>query len=150
LTPQNEHLFFRGQPIGWPVVINTLAVPSDGYAKIIALDPNAAAVTKDLTAVDSAYSAILTALDAAWNGPAAAAWKTVGLSVRGVGGNPPGMIDFRVLARENITRHQIPAEIIAQLSTLYPGEFEFLKTYTDLSQPVFYGPRFINAPAPAA
>ena len=148
LTPQNEHLFFQGQPVGWPVVINTLAVPADGCAKIIALDPNAAAVTKDLTAIDSAYSAILTALDAAWNGPAAASWKTVGLSVRGVGGNPPGMIDFRVLARENITRHQIPAEIVAQLPTLYPDEFEFLKTYTDLGQPVFYGPRFINAPAP--
>jgi len=149
LTPQTEHLFFQGQPVGWPVVINTLAVPADGYAKIIALDPNVAAVTKDLTAIDSAYSAVLTALDAAWNGPAAASWKTVGLSVRGVGGNPPGMIDFRVLARENITRHQIPAEIIPQLPSLYPTEFEFLKTYTDLDQPVFYGPRFINATTPA-
>jgi len=148
LTPQTEHLFFQGQPVGWPVVINTLAVPADGYAKIIALDPNVAAVTKDLTAIDSAYSAVLTALDAAWNGPAAASWKTVGLSVRGVGGNPPGMIDFRVLARENITRHQIPAEIIPQLPSLYPTEFEFLKTYTDLDQPVFYGPRFINATTP--
>ena len=134
--------------MGWPVVINTLAVPADGYAKIIALDPNVAAVTKDLTAIDVAYSAVLTALDGAWNGPAAASWKTVGLSVRGVGGNPPGMIDFRVLARENITRHQIPKEIIAQLPTLYPTEFEFLKTYTDLDEAVFYGPRFINTPAP--
>jgi hypothetical protein len=147
LTPETEHLFFRGQPVGWPVVINTLAVPADGYAKIIALDPNAAAVTKDLSAIDSAFTTTLTALDTAWNGPAAASWKTVGLSVRGVGGNPPGMIDFRVLARENITRHQIPAEIIAQLPTLYPAEFQFLKRYTDLDQPVFYGPRFINAPA---
>jgi len=146
LTPETEHLFFRGQPVGWPEVINTLAVPSDGYAKIVALDPNAAAVTKDLTGFDTAYSSVLAALDAAWNGPAAASWKTVGLSVRGVGGNPPGMIDFRVLARENITRHQIPAEIIPQLPSLYPAEFEFLKTYTDLEQPVFYGPRFINAP----
>jgi hypothetical protein len=150
LSAETEPLFFKGQAVGWPVVINTLAVPSDGYAKIIALDPNVAAVTKDLTAIDSAYSAVLTALDLAWNGPAAASWKTVGLSVRGVGGNPPGMIDFRVLARENITRHQIPGEIIAQLSTLYPSELEFLKTYTDLDQPVFYGPRFINAPAPTA
>jgi hypothetical protein len=152
LTPETEHLFFKGQAVGWPVVINTLAVPSDGYAKIIALDPNAAAVTKDLMAFDAAFAAILTALEAAWNGPAAASWKTVGLSVRGAGGNPPGMIDFRVLARENITRHQVPAEVISQLSALYPTEFEFLKTYTDLDQPVFYGARFINAPvsAPAA
>jgi hypothetical protein len=149
LTPKTEHLFFRGQPVGWPVVINTLAVPADGYAKILALDPDAAAATKDLTAFDAAYSTTLATLDAAWNGPAAASWKTVGLSVRGAGGSPPGMIDFRVLARENITRHQIPADIVSQLSSLYPAEFEFLKKYTDLGQPVFYGPRFINAAAPA-
>jgi hypothetical protein len=142
-------LFFRGQPVGWPVVINTLAVPADGYAKILALDPDAAAAIKDLTAFDTAYSTTLGTLDAAWNGPAAASWKTVGLSVRGAGGSPPGMIDFRVLARENITRHQIPADIVSQLSSLYPAEFEFLKKYTDLGQPVFYGPRFINAAAPA-
>jgi hypothetical protein len=151
LAQETEHLFFKGQPIGWPAVINTLAVPCDGYAKILALDPNAAAVTKDLTAIDSAFSTTLTTLDAAWNGPAASSWKTVGLSVRGVGGNPPGMMDFRVLARENITRHQIPAEIVAQLLSLYFTEFEFLQKYTDLDQPVFYGPRFINAgvaPAP--
>jgi hypothetical protein len=148
LTPETEHLFFKGQAVGWPVVINTLAVPSDGYAKIVALDPNAAAVTKDLMAFDAAFTATLTALDGAWNGPAAASWKTVGLSVRGIGGNPPGMIDFRVLARENITRHQVPAEIVSQLPALYPAEFEFLKTYSDLDQPVFYGPRFINVPAP--
>ena len=150
LTPETEHLFFRGQPTGWPAVINALAVPSDGYAKIIALDPNADAVTKDLSALDSAFSAILAALDAAWNGPAAASWKTVGLSVRGTGGNPPGMIDLRVLARENITRHQVPPAAISQLATLYPAEFEFLKRYTDLDQPVFYGPRFINTSAATA
>jgi hypothetical protein len=147
LTPETEHLFFKGQPVGWPVVLNTLAVPLDGYGKIVALDPDAAAVTKDLTAIDAAYSAVLAALDTAWNGPEASSWKTVGLSVRGVGGNPPGMIDFRVLARENITRHQIPADVISQLPGLYPAEFEYLKTYTDLDQPVFYGPRFINTPA---
>jgi hypothetical protein len=147
LTPATEHLFFRGQPVGWPVVINTLAVPSDGYAKVLALDPDAVAVTKDLSAFDAAYASTLSALDLAWNGPAASSWKTVGLSVRGVGGNPPGMIDFRVLARENITRHQVPANIVAQLQSLYPAEFEFLKIYTDLNAPVFYGPRFINTSA---
>lgn len=144
LKPETEHLFFRGQPIGWPVVINTLAVPSDGYVALLAKDPNAAAVQKDLDAFDAAYSSILQALDTAWNGPAASSWKTVGLSVRGVGGSPPGMIDFRVLARENITRHQVPGELVAQLSTIYPTEFEYIKNYTDLDQPVYYGPRFIN------
>lgn len=150
LTPETEPLFFRGQPVGWPEVINTLVVPSDGYAKILALDPGAAAVAKDLTAFDSAYTTTLSTLDAAWNGPAAASWKTVGLSVRGVGGNPPGMVDFRVLARENVTRHQVPTEIIPQLPSLYPTELEFFKRYTDLDQPVFYGPRFLNAAVPAA
>jgi hypothetical protein len=150
LSLKTEASYFRGQPVGWPLVINTLAVPSDGYAKILALDPAAPAVAKDLDAFDAAYSAVLGALDAAWNGPQAASWKTVGLSVRGVGGNPAGMIDFRVLARENITRHQMPAAIVAQLPALYPAELEYLRQYTDLDQPVFYGPRFINVSARGA
>ena len=144
LNLETEPLFFKGLPIGWPDVINVLAVPSDGYAAILALDPNAPAVLKDLVAFDSAYTSVLAALDLAWNGPAADSWPNVGLSVRGIGGNPKGMIDFRVLARENVTRHQIPANVASQLNTLYPSEFKFLKTYTDLDQPIFYGPRFIN------
>lgn len=147
LTPETEPLFFRGHAIGWPVVINTLAVPSDGYAKILTLDPNAAAVTKDLAAFDAAYAQTLAALDLAWNGPQAASWKTVGLSVRGVGGSPPGMIDMRVLGRENITRHQIPPDVVTRLAELYPAEYGFLAKYSDLGQPVFYGPRFLNVPA---
>lgn len=147
LTPVTEPLFFRGHVIGWPVVINTLAVPSDGYAKVLTLDPNSAAVTKDLAAFDAAFAQTLAALDLAWNGPQAASWKTIGLSVRGVGGNPPGMIDMRVLGRENITRHEIPPDIVTRLSEIYPAEYGFLAKYTDLGQPVFYGPRFLNVPA---
>lgn len=146
LTPETEPLYFRGRAIGWPVVINTLAVPSDGYAKILALDRNGAAVAKDLTAFDAGYAHTLSALDLAWNGPQAASWKTVGLAVRGAGGNPPGMIDLRVLGRENVMRHQIPPDIVARLADLYPTECGFLAQYTDLGQPVFYGPRFLNVP----
>ena len=39
---------------------------------------------------------------------------------------------------------QIPAEIISNLAQLYPDEYEDLRSYTDLSQPVFFGPRYIN------
>jgi hypothetical protein len=145
LNHKTKHLFFGGPAIGWPEVINTLAVPSDGYAKILHVDPEGAAVTKDLEAFDSAYAVTLANLDLAWNGPVASSWKTVGLAVRGVGGNPPGMIDLRVLGRENIMRHQVPQQAIAELPTLYPTELEYLNRYTDLNAPVFYGPRFINA-----
>jgi len=137
LTPETEPLSFKGRAIGWPVVVNTLAVPSDGYAKILALDPNAAAVSNDLNAFDTGFSAILAELDAVWNGPAAASWKTLGGAVH-------GMVDLRVLSCFNILRYQIPAGIVAQLPELYPAEIDRLRAYTDLSQPVFYGPRFLN------
>jgi hypothetical protein len=123
ITPETEPLFFRGHAIGWPVVINTLAVPSESYAKILILDPNGAAVSKDLAAFDAAYAQALAALDLAWNGPQAASWKTVGLSGRGVRDNAPGMIDMHVLGRENITRHQIPPSIVTRLAKLYPAQY---------------------------
>jgi hypothetical protein len=44
----------------------------------------------------------------------------------------------------HILRHPIPADIIAKLPALYPLESDHLRRYTDLSAPVFYGPRFIN------
>jgi hypothetical protein len=137
LTPATEAAFFRGAPIGWPLVINTLAVPADGYAKILALDPAAPAVSKDLLAFDTGFSSILAALEDAWNGPAGASWKTLGTAVH-------GMVDLRVLSCFNILRYQIPPGIVAQLAQLYPGEYERLRHYTDLSKPVFYGPRFVN------
>ena len=137
LTPKTEHEFFKGRLIGWPNVVNTLAVPADGYAAILKLDPNAAAVTKDLTAFDNAFSSVLAALDAAWNGPAAVSWKTLGGAVH-------SMVDLRVLSCFNILRYEIPADIVAKLPELYPDEIDRLKHYTDLAEPVFYGPRFVN------
>jgi hypothetical protein len=137
LTRDTESLFFRGGAIGAPEVINTLAVPSDRYAKILALDPDGAAVARDLEVFDGAFSSVLAALDAAWNGPVAISWKTLGGAVH-------NMVDLRVLSCFNILRHQIPPSIIAQLPGLYPGEHEHLRRYTNLSAPVFYGPRFVN------
>lgn len=32
----------------------------------------------------------------------------------------------------------------AQLAELYPDEIGYLRTYTELSKPVFYGPGFVN------
>jgi hypothetical protein len=137
LSRETEHLFFQGGKIGAPVVVNTLAVPADGYAKILALDPGTAAVTRDLEAFDTAFSSILAALDAAWNGPAAVSWKTLGGAVH-------GMVDLRVLSCFNILRYAIPADIVARLPALYPEEIDHLRRYSDLSAPLFYGPRFVN------
>jgi hypothetical protein len=137
LSRETEYLYFQGGKIGWPTVVNTLAVPCDGYARLLALDPSAAAVTTDLTAFDNGFSSILSALDAAWNGSAAVSWKTLGGAVH-------GMVDLRVLSCFNILRHEVPAELVAKLPTLYPDEIDTLRRYTDLSAAVFYGPRFIN------
>jgi hypothetical protein len=58
LTPTTEPEFFKGRPVPWPKVINTLAVPSDGYARVLELDSNAATVTLDLDAFDTATAAV--------------------------------------------------------------------------------------------
>jgi hypothetical protein len=137
LTAETQHLFFKGRVIGAPKVVNTLAVPADGYAQILALDPDSAAVTRDLEAFDNAFSSILAALDAAWNGPAALAWKTIGGAVH-------SMVDLRVLSCFNIVRHQIPGEIVAKLPTLYAHEIDRLEHFSDFDAPIFYGPRFVN------
>jgi hypothetical protein len=140
LSRQTEPLFFRGNPIGPPEVVNTLAVPADRYARILALDPAGAAVAQDLEAFDGAFSSLLAALDAAWNGPAAVSWKTLGGAVH-------SMVDLRVLSCFNILRHQVPADVVARLPVLYPDEIARLRRYTDLAAPVFYGPRFVNTNA---
>jgi hypothetical protein len=137
VTKENEPKFFKGTPISWPKVINTLCVPADGYAKILALDPAAKDVSTALVAFDTAFSEMLSILDIVWNGPAATSWKSLGAAVH-------KMVDFRVLSCFNIMRYQIPDSIIKQLSSLYPDEYQFLSEYTNLSKPVFYGPRFIN------
>lgn len=141
LTPQTEAMFFKGNAVGWPEVINTLAVPSDGYEKILKLDANSEAVRKDLAAFDATFSDLLLALDNAWNGPLAVSWKTLGASVH-------SMVDLRVLSCFNIMRHQIPQEVIAKLGNVYPMDVARLSRYTDLTKPVFYGPRFININKP--
>lgn len=136
-NPKNEPLFFGGPAIAAPVVVNTLAVPRDGYARILALDPERDTVENDLNAFDSGFSKILSTLDAVWNGPSSTSWKTLGAAVH-------GMVDLRVLSCFNIMRHAVPAAAVSQLAELYPDEIGFLRTYTDLSKPVFYGPRFVN------
>lgn len=137
ITKKNEAKFFKGNPITPPVSVNTLTVPTDGYAKILALDPNGPQVGAALLAFDNAFSSMLATLDTVWNGPAPTSWKSLGAAVH-------GMVDFRVLSCFNIMHSQIPVAIIQQLPTLYPQEIKFLGTYTDLSKPVFYGPRFVN------
>ena len=137
LTSKTEREFFKGYPIAWPTVINTLAVPADGYARILKLDPAGKDVTEDLVAFDKEYSSILAALDAVWNGPADKWWPTLGGAVG-------SMMKLRVLCCFKIMRRQIPADIVAQLSDLYPDEIDYLNTYADLQKPVFYGPRFLN------
>jgi hypothetical protein len=137
LNRETESQFFRGYPIAWPVVVNTLAVPSDGYAKILGLDPNGADVKRQLEKFDQAYTDILTDLDAMWNGPANTSWPTFGKAVGSMG-------DLRVLSCFAFMRNQIPPEVVGGLAELYPEEHERMARYTDLDRPVFYGPRFHN------
>lgn len=54
---------------------------------------------------------------------------------------------MRVLSCFNIMRYQIPVEIVVQLAGIYPAGHETLALYTDLSEPVYYGPRFVNLAA---
>jgi hypothetical protein len=140
LSPSTEERFFRGEEIAWPVVINTLAVPADGYRAILALDPNAPAVEKELDAFDAAYTAMMTALHDAWNGPVQQSWPSLGEAVI-------QMNEMRVLSCFNIMRHEVPPAAVRSLPELYPDEAARLAEHTDLDQPVFYGPRFRNRTA---
>ena len=169
LTNQSEPEFFKGPVIGWPDVLNIMAVPSDGYAKILALDPNGpdsengTNVMAQLNAFDTAFSNMMMTLHLTWNPTAQSSWNPISTSaskminykvfqntaqleqsVGGLGSAVHGMMDFRVFTSFNINRQRIPDSVIQQLPSLYPDEFEFINKYTDLSKPVFYGPRFIN------
>lgn len=137
LTRDSEPAYFQGDEIAWPVVINTLAVPADGYAALLARDPDAEPVRRDLDAFDAAYTAMMVALDDAWNGPPARSWPSLGEAVI-------QMNEMRVLSCFNIMRKRVPDDLVAQLSQLYPAEHRLLAEYTDLRRPVFYGPRFAN------
>jgi len=138
LTRVTEADYFKGYAIAWPEVINTLVVPSDGYAKILELDPDGADITTTLGKFDEAYTAILTDLDVMWNGPADDLWPNFGKAVG-------SMADLRVLSCFAFMRNQIPKDIIAKLPELYPDEYDRMKRYTELDKPVFYGPRFRNS-----
>jgi small nuclear ribonucleoprotein (snRNP)-like protein len=138
LSRDNEAEFFRGYPIGWPVVTNVLAVPADGYAKILEADhPNGAEVRGNLEAFDKTYFDILDDLEKIWNGPVDESWPMLGKAVG-------SMTELRVLSCFNIMRYQIPNNLVAKLPELYPDEYAFFVRYTRLNEPVFYGPRFHN------
>lgn len=134
-TPQTEPGFFGGAKIPWPQVINSLAVPADGYDELLRRDPDGQQVGKDMEIFDASYQEMLTALDDMWNGPAEALWPRFGDAVE-------AMTKQRVLSSFSILRYQVPPGLVADLPGIYPAEYEFLARYTDLDQPVFYGPRF--------
>ncbi len=141
LTSATLSEFFKGNKISDWKVCNTLAVPTDSYSKILKIDPNGAAVTADLVKFDQAFSSIMETLDTVWNGPSATWWPTLG-------GGVHAMMDLRILSCYNlIMKHRVPDSAVAQLSQLYPQEFGYLQKYTDLTEPVFYGPRFVNVNA---
>jgi hypothetical protein len=137
LRPENQAEFFAGDEIVWPVIINTLAVPSDGYRAILDRDPDAPAVEKELNAFDAAYTAMMSALHEAWNGPIERSWPSLGEAVI-------QMNEMRVLSCFNILRHEVPPPVVQALAEIYPAEYRLLARYTDLERPVFYGPRFAN------
>jgi hypothetical protein len=62
-------------------MINSLAVPADGYAAILRLDPNGVDVLRELRAFDASYTRMLAALDDAWNDPADLPWPSLGRAV---------------------------------------------------------------------
>ena len=137
LNRDTESKFFQGYEIPFPNVVNTLMVPSDGYARILKEDPQGADVTKNLVQFDKNYTGIMDDLEAMWNGPQDQSWPTFGKAVS-------RMTDMRVLSCFYILQFQVPENIIAKLKDLYPDEYTWLAKYTDLDQPVFYGPRFFN------
>ncbi|MCZ4103029.1 ferritin-like domain-containing protein [Streptomyces sp. H39-C1] len=137
ISRETERDFFTGEEIVWPVVINTLAVPEDGYAALLALDPQGPQVRKELEGFDDAYTQMMVALDTSWNGPVETWWPSLGAAVA-------QMDQMRVRSCFNIMRSEIPQEAIGRMRELYPREYRSLERHTDLSVPVFYGPRFVN------
>jgi len=137
LTPETEPEFFQGYRVPFPEVVNTLMVPGDGYARVLAKDPNGARVEEALLSFDKDYTGIMSDLEAMWNGPRDKSWPTFGQAV-------DGMSKMRVLSCFYILQFEVPASVVAELKSLYPTEYDRIATYTDLDQPVFYGPRFLN------
>jgi hypothetical protein len=137
ITAEGQRRYFRGAKIAWPTVINSLAVPADGYAAILRLDPSGVDVLRELRAFDAAYTRMLAALDDAWNGPADQSWPSLGRAVF-------EMNELRVISCFNILRQQVPAAAVAKVDELYPLEAPELRALSDFSQPLYYGPRFLN------
>jgi hypothetical protein len=137
IASEGQRRYFRGERISWPEVINTLAVPRDGYAAILRLDPNRVEVLRDLRAFDQAYTRMLAALDDSWNGPVEQSWPSLGRAVF-------EMNELRVISCFNIVHHLVPAGAAAQIDELYPGEAASLRALSDFDAPLFYGPRFAN------
>ncbi|MFF2201215.1 ferritin-like protein [Streptomyces sp. NPDC058145] len=143
LTPETEAVHFQGARIDWPSVVNTLAVPADGYDKLLAEDPDGKEISEALLVFDQDYSGMMAHLDAMWNGDPDQQWPTFGEAVH-------NMMKLRVFSSFTFMQRRIPPELIDDLPRLYPAEFGFLHTYTDLDKPVFYGPRFRNLNAAQA
>jgi rubrerythrin len=144
LSKKTESEFFKGHKISWPVVTNLLAIPTDGYQSLLKsygeIDPSSTdlkALTEALDDFDILYTGIMNDLDAMWNGLAAESWPNFGKAVG-------AMMEMRVKSCFYIMRYEIPKNIVESLKDIYPAEFELFTRYTDLSTPVFFGPRFIN------
>ena len=162
VTPQTEASFFRGDKVMSPNVINALAVPADGYAVILdeytRLDPEGAVRARHaLDGVDQAYTDVMANLDAVWNGPASKQGERMGAAVVGMVGlkvpiriqcayypNYPAEDESEAIWQPALMTLQIPETIIADLFRLYPDEWDDLNQYTDLTEPVYFGPRFLN------
>jgi hypothetical protein len=143
LVAEGQRRSFRGTPIPWPRVVNTLAVPSDGYRSVLALDPRRAEVESSLRRFDDAYTRMLAALDDAWNGPPEQGWPALGRAVF-------EMNELRVISCFEVVRHEVPRAALDALPRLHPGEADEISSLTDLGRPVFYGPRFENVSLRAA
>lgn len=144
LTLETQAQFFKGHKIPWPVVTNVLAIPTDGYAALLKQYQSKHGDTQELKDIknaldgfDQLYTGIMDSLEAMWNGPAAQSWPNFGKAVG-------AMTEMRVKSCFYIMRYEIPKDLIEDLETLYPQEYHYLSKYTDLSAPVYFGPRFIN------
>ncbi|WP_426565360.1 ferritin-like domain-containing protein [Angustibacter sp. McL0619] len=134
---EGQRRWFRGPSLSWPRVINTLAVPRDGYRALLAVDPRRGEVEPRLRQFDEAYTRMLAALDDAWNGPPEEGWPALGRAVL-------EMNELRVISCFEIVRQQVPGDVVGRITELYPQEAMELGALTDLSAPVYYGPRFEN------
>lgn len=134
---EGQRRWFHGDAIAWPNVINSLAVPRDGYAAILRLDPDRVEALRELRAFDASYTRMLGALDDSWNGSAEQSWPSLGRAVF-------EMNELRVVSCFNILRRPIPVAATARGAELYPGEWGAMAELSRVDSPLFYGPRFLN------